>query len=186
MSRQNNSPSPKLSAIMCDGMGWFSHTDYKRVMLFYDEIYYLTPRQPVMFRDISGAERFMHFPILLREDPSFKIHYYEPDQNTRDLILLASKNDLAHPQFQAAVEAIPVRDRIYTWRIVNTDGDLGGGESIGITPDQQPLAHALLLNKFLLAADQLGFIPITGKSYIHTMIVEKYRIGIEGLSDLLP
>jgi len=31
--------SPTLSAIMCDGMGWFSDIDYKRMLLTYDEIY---------------------------------------------------------------------------------------------------------------------------------------------------
>ena len=69
---------------------------------------------------------------------------------------------------------------------MNVDGDLGSGHSIGLTAKQHKLAHAILLNKFLLAADALKCIPITGKSYIHRLISEKYRFGIKKLRSEKP
>ena len=183
-------PSPVLSAIMCDGMGWFSQNDYKRALLIYDEIHYLLPHKPVKFRDISGREEIMHFPVTYYENLSFRIRYYEPDHSLIDPIVLAAKNDSSNVNFQAAVETIPLDDRIYTWRVTNTDGSLRAGKSLNLSPDEYSLAHAVLLNKFLLAADHLGCIPITGKPYIHALISEKYRTGIsllqENRPDLLP
>jgi len=167
-------------------MGWFSETDYKRMLLLYDEIYYLIPRTPVEFEDIYGQRQFMYFPIVFHENPSCKVYHYEPDPNIRNLILAAAKNDVSNPKFKMAVKSIPQRERIYTWRVTNADGDLGGGKSLGLMPDQDARAHAVLLNKFLLAADRLNCIPITGKSYIHGLISEKYRIGIESLRETRP
>lgn len=190
MDKQNSMPSPVLSAIMCDGIGWFSQNDYKRALLIYDEIHYLLPQKSVKFRDVSGREEIMHFPVTFYENLSFQIQYYEPDHSLLDLIVLAAKNDSSNVYFQATVEAIPLYDRIYTWRVTNTDGSLGRGKSLNLSPDEYSLAHAVLLNKFLLAADHLGCIPITGKPYIHALISEKYRTGISLLQkdrpDILP
>jgi hypothetical protein len=43
-----------------------------------------------------------------------------------------------------------------------------------------------LLNKFLLAANALRTIPITGKPYIHGLITEKYSFGLECLRNRMP
>ncbi len=183
-------PSPTLSAIMCDGMGWFSKTDYKRMLLTYDKIYYVLPQNSVEFEDITGAKQFLHFPIVFKDDPSFKVHHFVPDEKMCELILTASQIDLTNSKFLRVLEAIPKHELIYTWQVVNTDGDLGAGRSIGLAPDQTNLAHAILLNKFLLAADTLNCIPITGKSYVHGLISEKYRFGLENVHkekpELLP
>lgn len=44
LENMSDSPhlSPALAAMMCDGMGWFSRLDYKRMLLVYDQIYYLS------------------------------------------------------------------------------------------------------------------------------------------------
>jgi hypothetical protein len=179
-------PSPTLSAIMCDGMGWFSEIDYKRMLLTYDKIYYLLPQNWVEFEDISGAKQFLHFPIVFQDNPSYEIHYFTPDDKLRELILTAAQIDLTNSELLQVIEAIPKHERIYTWRVVNSDGDLGAGHSIGLAPDQDKLAHAILLNKFLLAADALRCIPITGKPYIHGLISEKYRFGVESVHSNQP
>lgn len=178
--------SPKLSAIMCDGMGWFSDIDYKRMLLTYDEIYYLLPHDLVPFDDISGKQQFLFFPVVLRKNPSFSVHYFNPDERSRQLIHDAAQADLTNPSFAGAIDQIPVSEQLYTWRVVNADGDIGSGRSMNLDPHQRPLAHAILLNKFLLAADALKCIPITGKPYIHGLISEKYRFGIEQLRAKMP
>jgi hypothetical protein len=187
---QNSNLTPKLSAIMCDGMGWFSKNDYKRMLLLYDEIHYLLPQTLVEFRDVTGRQQYMGFPLALQNDPTFKIHHYEPDQNTLDMILLAARQDVGNTNFDVTVKSIPEFERIYAWRVINADGHLGAGKSISLAPDEVSLAHAILLNKFLMAADQLDCIPITGKPYIHALISEKYRQGVEIIKkvqpDLLP
>jgi hypothetical protein len=183
-------PSPTLSAIMCDGMGWFSKIDYKRMLLTYDQIYYLLPQNIVEFKDVTGEKQFLHFPIIFKDDPSYKIHYFTPDDKLRKLILASAQIDQTNSEFMQVIDAIPKHERIYTWRVVNTDGDLGAGQSMGLAPDQDKLAHAILLNKFMLAADALNCIPVTGKPYIHGLISEKYRFSVENMHqeypDLLP
>ncbi|HEY7557512.1 MAG TPA: hypothetical protein VIH18_22165 [Candidatus Binatia bacterium] len=178
--------SPNLSAIMCDGMGWFSDNDYKRMLLTYDEIYYLLPRNLVQFQDVSGKKQSLFFPIVFRENPSFKVQYFTPDAKSHQLIVAAARADLANPKFVEVVDTIPSHEQLYTWRVVNADGDIGSGQSIGLSPGQEQLAHAILLNKFLLAANALKSIPITGKSYIHGLISEKYSLSIEHLRDKIP
>lgn len=190
MSKQSPKPSPTLSAIMCDGMGWFSEIDYKRMLLLYDEIFYLIPKTLVEFKDISGQRQSMLFPVVYRENPSFKVYYYEPDQTIYDVMFISVKNDISNDKFKEAVKAIPQRERLYTWRVTNADGDLGRGKSLELKPDQDVFAHGILLNKFLLAANHLNCIPITGKPYIRSLISEKYRASIQSLRanrpDLLP
>lgn len=182
--------SPNLSAIMCDGMGWFSDVDYKRMLLTYDEIHYLLPENPVPFNDVGGKREFLYFPMVFRKSPSFKVYHFVPDDKSRQLITAATEADLSNPNFTQVVGAIPKHEQLYTWRVVNADGDLGSGQSINLSPDQKAFAHAILLNKFLLAANALQSIPITGKPYIHGLLSEKYNFGVERLRathpDLLP
>ncbi|MBI4526797.1 MAG: hypothetical protein HY695_23620 [Deltaproteobacteria bacterium] len=182
--------SPNLSAIMCDGMGWFSEIDYKRMLLTYDEIYYLLPKDSVPFTDVEGKKQHIFFPVIFRGNPSFKIHHFIPDDKSRQLIIAAAQADISNPKFIQVIGTIPKHEQLYTWRIVNADGDIGTGQSINLNPDEAGLAHALLLNKFLIAANSLQSIPITGKPYIHGLISEKYSAGVERLRaehpDLLP
>jgi hypothetical protein len=181
--------SPNLSAIMCDGMGWFSALDYKRMLLTYDQIYYLLPKDLVPFH-VGGKEQNIYFPIVFRENPSFKVHYFSPDDKLRQLILASAHADLNNPKFAEALNEIPEREKFYTWKVVNADGDVGSGHSLELDLEQKNFAHSVLLNKFLLAANALKCIPITGKPYIHGLISEKYNYGVERLRadipDMLP
>jgi len=175
---------------MCDGMGWFSDIDYKRMLLTYDEIYYLLPHNLVPFEEVGGKKQSLFFPIVFRKNPSFIVHYFTPDDKSRQLLFSAAQADLSNPKFTQVVTAIPRSEQLYTWRVVNADGDIGSGQSVSLSPRQEQLAHAILLNKFLLAANALKSIPITGKPYIHGLISEKYIFGVEHLRaempDLLP
>lgn len=177
--------SPNLSAIMCDGMGWFSAVDYKRMLLTYDEIYYLLPKDLVPF-NIGGIKQNIYFPVVFREKPSFRIHSFSPDDKLRQLILASAHADLKNPKFADAINTIPQNEKFYTWKVVNADGDVGSGHSLDLDSNQVNLAHAILLNKFLLAANALKSIPITGKPYIHGLISEKYNFGIERLRTEIP
>lgn len=178
--------SPNLTALMCDGMGWFSDIDYKRMLLIYDEIHYLLPQELVSFEDVSGKKQSLFFPIVFRENSSFKVNHFNLDDRSRQLILAAAEADLTNPNFTQVVDNIPKHEQLYTWRVVNADGDLGSGHSINLGPKERQLAHAILLNKFLLAATALRGIPITGKSYIHGLISEKYGFGIKHLQTEMP
>ncbi|HEX3875371.1 MAG TPA: hypothetical protein VHW24_00185 [Bryobacteraceae bacterium] len=180
MLRLKNMPdqshlSPALAAMMCDGMGWFSPLDYKRMLLAYDRIYYLLPSTTVEFEDVGGARQSFYSSTHFKQNPLFEIWHDVPEATVRDLIFAAARLDAESERFRAAVDAIPLEDRLYTWRITNADADLGGGVSPALRPDEQALAHAVLLNKFLLAADHLNCAPITGKPYIHTLIRDKFE-----------
>jgi hypothetical protein len=170
---------------MCDGMGWFSDLDYKRMLLTYDEIYYLLPKDLVPYK-IGKKKQSMYFPIVFQENESFKIHYFIPDDKSQRLILASAETDLKNPKFVEVINAIPEYEKFYTWQVVNADGDVGSGHSLDLNPNQGQLAHAILLNKFLLAANALKSIPITGKPYIHGLISEKYSYGIERLRAEMP
>lgn len=172
------SVTPVLSAIMCDGLGWFSEVDYKRALLVYDEILYLLPTTTFEFRDVTGQPAHLIHPSRLTNAKEFRVHRFRPDDQTRELLRAAAQLDAADSQFTAIVNRIPDGDRLYTWRATNADGDIGGSYSIGLRVDEQVLAHALLLNKFLLAADNAGAVPITGKAYIHHLLGAKYQIAM--------
>lgn len=178
--------SPNLSAIMCDGMGWFSDLDYKRMLLIYDEIYYLLPQNLVPFKDVNGKKQSLYFPVINNEAPSFKVYHYNPTKDYSQLILAAAQADINNNGFNVAVDSIPLHEQLYTWRVVNADGDIGSGQSINLGAHQTQFAHAVLLNKFLLAAHSLNCIPVTGKPYIHGLISEKYNASIKRLRDELP
>jgi hypothetical protein len=167
--------SPALTAMMCDGMGWFSPLDYKRMLLVYDRIYYLLPSNTVEFEDFGGTRQRLSFPFQFQQSALFEICHDAPESTTRNLILAAAELDAKSRQFRAVVDTIPANDRLYTWRVMNADSDLGGGVSASLRPDQQALAHAALLNKFLLAADRRNCVPITGKPYIHALIKDKFE-----------
>jgi hypothetical protein len=96
------------------------------------------------------------------------------------LIFTAAMHDIESERFRVVINSIPPEERLYTWRIANADADLGGGVSPALKPDEQALAHATLLNKFLLAADRQGCLPIAGKPYIHGLISEKYLLATGG------
>jgi hypothetical protein len=176
LENMSDSPhlSPALAAMMCDGMGWFSRLDYKRMLLVYDRIYYLLPSRTVEFEDIGGERQSLYFPIQFQQKALFEVCHDEPERSVLDLIFAAAKLDAESERFPAGVDSIPAEDRLYTWRIANADADLGGGASLALKPSEQALAHAALLNKFLLAADRLNCIPITGKPYIHALITDKF------------
>jgi hypothetical protein len=161
--------------MMCDGMGWFSSLDYKRMLLVYDRVHYLLPSKTVEFEDIGGVRQSIYFPIQFQQSNLFEICHEVPETPMRDLIFVAAKLDAESEQFRAGVDSIPAEDRVYTWRIANADADLGGDASLALKPNEQALAHAALLNKFLLAADRLNCIPITGKPYIHGLIKDKFE-----------
>ena len=178
--------SPVLSAMMCDGMGWFAQTDYKRILLAYDQVYYLLPEETVEFRDIDDGTRTMFFPLRLHHAREFVGHVFKPSGSLRELLMLASRADAADLEFSHAVAEIPSPERLYTWRMANSDGDIMAGRSLGLKRDEDVLAHAVLLNKFLLAADRAGCIPITGKPYIHKLLSVKYKRAVNNLADNLP
>jgi hypothetical protein len=160
---------------MCDGMGWFSKNDFKRALLLYDRIMYLVPSRTVEFRDVDGRPKYILIPRKLQE-VGVRFQYYEPNDTIAQGIVQSSKIDAERTGFRSIIARIPETDRIYTWRITNADADLGRGSSLTLHPDQEVLAHALLLNKFLIAAESLDAVPITGKSYIHALIGDKYRL----------
>jgi hypothetical protein len=170
--------SPVFSAVMCDGMGWFSKEDYKRMLLLFDKVYYLLPRHVVEFEDIDGSPGFGVFPSWHNNRGLFEPRAFEPDAQSHQLLVDASRGDAADAAFTRAVLNIPAGDRLYTWRVVNADGEIGRGRSPALRPDDQVLAHALLLNKFLLAADQLGSVPISGQPHVHALIRHKYDRGV--------
>jgi hypothetical protein len=183
---KNTTLSPVLSAMMCDGMGWFSDTDYKRALLTFDEIYYLLPENVVGFKDDFGKRHSLYFSFSGQGPLSFKKYYYTPESRTTDIILDAANYDLQNMEFQRVINSIPGFDRRYTWSVVNSDGDLLGGKSISLSMSQEELAHAILLNKFLIAASSARCIPITGKPYIHGLISEKYRFSLQKLRESKP
>lgn len=171
-----NAAAPSLSALMCDGMGWFSKNDFKRMLLLYDRIMYLVPSRTVEFRDVDGRPNYILISKQLQE-VGFQFQHYEPDDAMAEAIVQSAKIDAKRTTFASVIAGIPEAERIYTWRITNADADLGRGSSLALHPDEETFAHALLLNKFLVAADLIDAVPITGKHYIHALVSEKYRVA---------
>ncbi len=171
--------------MMCDGMGWFDETDYKRMLLVYDEILYLLPGKLVPYPDVTGKLRQLAFPVVFDEH-FCRTHHFVPDSSTRDSLLAAGAADVADDEVTGVIRGIPGGEQLYTWRVVNADGDFTGEDrSLALGPRDQPLAHALLLNKFLVAADAAGCVPITGKPYIHMLLAAKYRRSVDNLQEAL-
>ncbi len=161
---------------MCDGMGWFSKNDFKRMLLLYDQILYLVPSRTTEFSDVDGQPKYIMFSKD-REEIGFQYQHYQPDPVMADLLIQAAKLDAERTTFASIIASIPEDDRRYTWRVTNADADLGRGSSVALHPAEEAIAHALLLNKFLVAADLLDAVPITGKPYIHALVCEKYQIA---------
>ncbi len=63
---------------MCDGLGWFSETDFKRMLLLYDRIMYLVPSRTVEFRDADGRSNVMLIPSL--PETGFQFQHYAPEE----------------------------------------------------------------------------------------------------------
>lgn len=178
---------PVLSAMMCDGLGWFDDLDYKRMLLAFDEILYLLPQHLAGFRDTRGELRAVVFPGWLSQSAAVTVHHFVPNASQRELIHAAAAVDKMSEGFRASVAAIPEHERSYTWKIACADGDLTEGrDTVGLAQDQEDLAHGLLLNKFLLAADHARCVPISGKRYIHRMLSAKIRAAIHGVRARVP
>jgi len=165
-------------------MGWFSDVDYKRMLLLYDEILYLIPSATVEFQDVTGKSASIVYGDWLKTSAAFKVLHARFDADVQEHILHAAKADARLDGFSRAVGKIPAADRLYTWRAVNADADLGSSRSVAFLPEQEVEAHALLLNKFLLAADKFGAIPITGKGHVHAPIAQKYQVAAKALEVL--
>jgi hypothetical protein len=184
------SVSPALTAMMCDGLGWFTEADYKRALLVYDEILYLLPETNREFRDVSGKPMSLVRAPRLTEAQEYQTRSYRPDAETLEMLVASARVDARDSRFASVVASIPSGDRLYTWRAVNADGDLAGADSPQFGEGEQADAHALLLNKFVLAAHKAHAIPITGKAYIHHLLGLKYHAALRALAreapDLLP
>ena len=167
--------------MMCDGMGWFSSLNYKEMLLVFDKIYYLLPEQPVEFNDISGRKETMFWPAAYRKAKTFAAVHFVPSEPQLELLHRAAQLDVDQAGFESVVKRIPVDDAIYTWRAVNSDGDLNRGQSLNLKASDISLAHALLLCKFLLAANAMDCIPISGKPHIYQLLSIKHRASIEAL-----
>ena len=179
--------TPTLTALMCDGMGSFSALDYKRMLLAFDRIFYLLPERLVDFRDVTGKTAHLTFPETLRtESDAFAACFYELDSDRRQMVFEAAKADLSQPELQGVARAIPDDELLYTWRLVNADGSFGDGASIGLSDEDLPLAQLLLFNKYLLAAQHHGAVPITGKTYVHRMLAAKYRFARKTIEQHAP
>lgn len=178
--------SPVLAAMMCDGLGWFTETDYKRALLVYDEILYLLPSDTVEFRDVTGQPAHLLHTVRLAPTDLFKVRSLPMDRDTLDLLRAAAKADASDARFAASVQEIPPSERLYTWRVVNADADLGAAKSPDLDREEEVLAHALLLNKFLLAADHARAIPITGKAYIHRLLGAKLGLAARSIAGRVP
>jgi len=53
-------------------------------------------------------------------------------------------------------------------------------------PQEEALAHTILLNKLLLAAEAAQCIPVTGKPYIQRLLAIKFRRALKVLEAKLP
>src|SRR2546429_3597837 len=76
----------------------------------------------------------------------------------------------------SSMDAIPERERMYTWEIVNADGDMTGGASLGLGPGDVKLAHAILDRKSTRLNSSHGYI-----SYA-VFCLNKYKLTTATLS----
>jgi hypothetical protein len=168
--------------MMCDGLGVLSDLDFKRALLLYDRIYYLLPENTVRFPDITGKPTSILYPFSLYDRPEFTVHHFAPSDDQRRLLQGAAQADIEDAEYRQAIEPLSPPERLYTWRVVNCDGDLGGGESLALPPDRQLDAQPILLNKFLLAADAVHAVPLVGRPYVERLLSIKYRLGVAGIA----
>jgi hypothetical protein len=83
---------------MCDGMGWFSKNDFKRMLLFYDQIFYLVPSRTAEFRDVDNQPKYMMFSKL-RQEIGFQYQHYQPDEEMVDVLIHAARLDAGRTAF---------------------------------------------------------------------------------------
>ena len=88
-----NVVTPSLSALMCDGMGWFSKNDFKRMLLLYDRIMYLVPSRTVEFMDVNGRPNYILVSKQLQE-VGFQFQHYEPDGPMAEAMIHSAKIDV--------------------------------------------------------------------------------------------
>jgi hypothetical protein len=172
--------------MMCDGLGWFEAIDFKRMLLVYDRILYLLPSETTPFRDITGSTQSMVFPQMAVPRREFERHHFRPTPVELELFEAAARAIVGDIRFAEVIASIPAPDLLYSWRLVNADVGFGSGESRSLEPNEQALAQALLLNKFLTAADRVGAVPITGKQYVHQLIGAQYRLAVPAVQSHLP
>jgi len=164
---------PALTAMMCDGLGWFTSLDFKRALLVFEKIDYLLPEDTVAFRDVDGAERWLMFPQWLYRSKAFSVKHSSIDPEISRRLTESALADGNDPAFRAAVAGIPASDRLYAWRVASSDATFSPIVSVMPCDEGQVIAHALLLNRFLITADLSGQLPISGRSHIRRLLATK-------------
>ena len=170
---------PALTAMMCDGLGWFTPLDFKRALLVFERIEYLLPAETIAFRDIDGKERWLMFPSRLQESRAFSVTRCSIDQDTSDGIIARSLADAENASFRDAVHSISSSDRLYTWRVASSDATFGAILHDAPREHAEVVAHALLLNRFLVAADSAEQMPISGQAHIRRLLATKLAAAPE-------
>src|SRR4051812_20616989 len=108
--------TPALTALMCDGMGSFSDADYKRMLLAFDQIYYLLPDQLVEFRDEDGRASHLILPQNVEDETqAFVPTTYALDDTRRSLLFRAAQFDLESDGLRSVAAEIPRDELQYTW-----------------------------------------------------------------------
>src|SRR5437763_583733 len=90
---------PVLSALMCDGMGWFSAIDLKRTLLMFDEVNYLIPTSTAEFEDLNGQRQLFQIGPAAYTTPGVTVRHYVPNERQRSVILAAADTDAADETF---------------------------------------------------------------------------------------
>lgn len=158
-------------------MGVFSDLDYKRALLTYDKILYLLPKNVVRFPDVTGKRQTLLYPMRIYDSPEFVVHHFIPSKTLLPHLPTLGRGDLCAAPFRKAMDSFDAGGRLYAWRVINADGDLNEGESLALPPEDQPVAAAILLDKFLMAADEARCVPIAGRMYVEQLITAKYQMA---------
>jgi hypothetical protein len=159
--------------MMCDGLGWFTPLDFKRTLLVFEKIEYLLPKETVAFRDIDGIERWLIFPQWLYKSRAFSIEHSSVDVDLSARVAQCALADAQDVAFRAAVAEVPASDRLYAWRVASSDATFSPILVDLPRDDGEVVAHALLLNRFLVSADLSGQMPISGRSHIRRLLATK-------------
>ena len=181
----NTAEGPTLTAMMCDGLGWFTPLDFKRALLVFESIEYLLPADTVAFRDLDGTERWLMFPQRLHQSKAFSIRQDAIDPEFSDGIINCAFADAKDAAFRETVESIPAADRLYAWRVASSDATFSPLLRDVPRDDGETLAHALLLNRFLITADLSNQMPISGRPHIRRLLASKLAAARD-LSGLRP
>src|SRR5690349_13020276 len=92
---------PALTAMICDGLGWFTSLDFKRALLVFEGIHYLLPEDTLAFRDIDGAERWLMFPQWLYGSKTFSVKHSSIDLEISGRLAECALADGKDPAFRA-------------------------------------------------------------------------------------